>query len=304
MNAFNVNGEYRAGLGIQRIEQSISQGDVSLRTSIDIAKPIASIASVSDPESIYREVSVISRKNINPSVKKLDRLRKILEVVEDKYQIDLAHSKFAGVARLARDASSLAGVIFAAESLVKASTQLVEQHQAANQSVTHESEREFWIALALLIVECALFQLPIKFRTAWRGTRYLNNRLLWRLRKISKPLYRIILSEIHMGIQDLTSAVLKTVTDDFINLLASISFRDFWITTEHGGPNNEILQTGYDSVIAFLNFFESHYATKLPDIEAPHISDILQAFANAIEKSSLEIEKPSIKEIAEFIDDI
>lgn len=297
-----MNGEHGAGLGIHRIEQSIGQGDVSLQASIDLAEPIASIASVSDPESIYREASVISQENLDPTIDQLDRARKIAEVVEDKYHIDLGHSKFASVARLARDASSLAGVIFAAENLIKASSKLVEQFHDADQSVGPQSEKEFWISLALFLVECLLFKFPIRFRTAWRGTRYLNNRLLWRLRRISKPLYRIILSEIHMGIQDLTTAVLRSITDDFIELLASISFRDFWIRLEHGEPIDDILQTAYDSVIGFLNFLESHYDIDLSNVGEANIIEVLYSYTDKIEKSPIQIAWPSLEEIAAFVE--
>lgn len=63
---------------------------------------------------------------------------------------------------------------------------------------------------------------PISFQFGWRGTRYLNNRYLYRIREVAPSLHRYVLSEIHYVIRGIGPAALRHV-DHFTSYLVSMT---------------------------------------------------------------------------------
>lgn len=295
--------KHREEVGLHRIKQSLGRKGLTLDISVNLASQITSIASISDPESPYHSGQEFDFENLELSVDTIDRARKVTEVVEDEYGIDLGHGKFATIANFGKDISSLAGVAIAVENLITASSALLNQYNAPERSVTEETHLEFALALALLILECALFKLPISFRAAWRGTRFLNNRLLWRLRGVSNMLYRIVLSEVHRLIRDIAPKALTTFTKEFVNFVVPIVVRDYQINWDLDNYSKDrLLKPIGDTILEFLAFAKDYYGVETPEIGSRRMLRLYIEFFDEIIELSLSIPVPPIGEIKEFLE--
>ena len=154
----------------------------------------------------------------------LRRLRKITEVVEDDLAIDAGHSKFARLAATGTKLTSTGAFVIAGHNLLLSADELDTANQQAD-SISNIKERrfiDFYRAVCLFIAEAILFTTPFNFNLAWKGTRVLNNRAVYRLRQYAPSLHRLVLSEIHYAIRGIVPNALRS-PDAFVDYLASMA---------------------------------------------------------------------------------
>jgi hypothetical protein len=154
----------------------------------------------------------------------LRRLRKVTEVVEDDLAIDAGHSKFARLAATGTKLTSTGAFVIAGHNLLLSADELDTASQQVD-SVSDIKRRrfiDFYRAVCLFIAEAILFTTPFNFNLAWRGTRVLNNRAIYRLRQYAPSLHRLVLSEIHYAIRGIVPNVLRS-PDAFVDYLVSMA---------------------------------------------------------------------------------
>lgn len=154
----------------------------------------------------------------------LRRLRKVAGILEDDLGIDVGHSKFVRLARAGAKISSIGAVAIAGQNLIKASIALDRAAEKAKSLSQVETSHfhEFYRATCIFIGECFLLTSPINFRLAWKGTRFLNNRYLYRMRQVMPNVHRYILSEIHYVLRGIAPTALRA-PDEFVDYLVSVT---------------------------------------------------------------------------------
>ncbi|EMA10274.1 hypothetical protein C436_18076 [Haloarcula marismortui ATCC 33800] len=230
----------------------------------------------------------------------LRRLRKLTEVLEDDLGINLGHGKFARMASTAATASSVVAVAIAGWNLVEAADTLRDASKRAEslQAVKEDRFGTFYRAIGLFVVECFLFTTPLNYKTAWKGTRYLNNHYLYRLRSTSKLLYRLTLSEVHYAIRGFTKEALRNA-DQFASYLAQITIKSVKILQEYSDDGvDDLIGTVRQEVEEFHTFVENSYQLIVPEIELQSVvQEVVKELSTFIDLSEL-----SSKQIMSGID--
>lgn len=226
----------------------------------------------------------------------LRRLRKVTEVLEDDLGINLGHGKFARIASTAATASSVVAVTVAGWNLVESadSLQKASKKAASLEAVKEDRFDAFYKAIGLFIVECFLFTTPLNYKTAWKGTRYLNNHYLYRLRSTSKVLYRLTLSEVHYAIRGFTKEALRNV-DHLASYLTQMTVKSIEILREHSDDGiNDIAGTIQQEVEEFHVFVNNTYQIPVPEIELQAVvQEVVRELSGFLDVSSLSPEKIS-----------
>lgn len=208
----------------------------------------------------------------------LQRTRKTIEVVEDSLQIGLGHSKLARIAMTGAQLNSGIALVTTTHNLLISATQLDLAYAAASsiQDITDERFHDFYRALGLFVIEAILFATPINYQIAWRGTRYINNRSLYKLRNTRfsgtldstlKSLHRLILSETHYAIRTIVPASLRT-PDEFVTYLTSMATQTLAILREFSDiPLREIPTKAEEIINEYRVFVENTYEVVTADID-------------------------------------
>lgn len=199
----------------------------------------------------------------------LRRLRKITEVLEDDLSLSLGHGKFARIASTAATANSAVAIAVAGWNLVESADTLQTASQDAESPQEVEEERfdAFYKAVGIFIIECFLFATPFSYRAAWRGTRYLNNRYLYRLRSMSQILYRLTLSEAHYAIRGFTKEALRNV-DYLASYLVEVTVTSIEILQEGSDDGiDDPVGTVQQEVEEFHAFIQDTYEFVIPEVD-------------------------------------
>lgn len=239
--------------------------------------------------------------NLDPTVNTLRRTRKITEILEDELNIDAGHGKFARAATTAGKLSSIGSLAISTNGLLTASQNLEEQydeHGSLAEAPTQTYE-DFFRSVCIVLIECFLFTTPINFQVAWRGTRYLNNQYLYHLRKVSLPLYRYVLSEVHYVIRGIGPKALRAVGQfsDYLISVSASTVAILWKNLEEISWR-DIPDRVEETVTDFRKFVETEYDVTTP---ALGVSDLRTIYTKIFEevKSMVDAEFPSIDTLVE-----
>ncbi len=266
----------RVNLVVRRVQTGLqSHADEESRThAVALAERLVKYAD-EDGLNVYFEdevelpASAVSQVDTDT----LRRLRKITEILEDDLNVDLGHSKFTQLATTGAKLSSIAALAVASYNLLEAAADL---HNAASASGSLEEIEEeyfanFYGATCVFVLECFFFTTPINFQFAWRGTRYLNNRYLFRIREIAPSLHRYVLSEVHYVIRGIGPAALRHV-DHFTSYLVSVTV--WTIEMLDIEPKYSLEDLGdqiRETVETYISFVTSAYEIAIPDLSLENL---------------------------------
>jgi hypothetical protein len=224
----------RGDIAVSRIQEGFREQSFTQKSAVELAQHITTTEQRADipiPLADGRQVrpsqaaEEFNAEQVAPTADSLRRTRKVVEVLEDSLGTDLGHTKFARAASSAAKLSSIGSILIAANQLLGASRALWNESQKVGNldAVADKTYDDFYRSCSILVIECFLFQTPLNYHIAWRGTRYLNNRYLYRLRDFSQPLYRYVLSEVHYLIRGIGPAALRSVSDYITYLVSAVS---------------------------------------------------------------------------------
>lgn len=278
-----------------RIESGLRQHATSRQSktqAIQLADQIASVGeTAADAELLDLDAAQTVQQSFNQiTPDTLRRLRKITEVVEDSFSINVGHSKFARAAATATNLSSIAAFVLAGQNLFISATKLDRAHETAD-SINNIKTKfffDFYASACVFIGEGFLLTTPFNFKFAWKGVRYLNNRYLYRLRKYSSALYRLILSEIHYAIRGIIPAALRD-TDAFVTYLSSMTVQTIKMLDQVSTNGIEDLQREVEnSVTGFKRFVETKYEVVTPDVNLQKVAlKIYQRILDEVDLSTI-----------------
>ncbi|WP_143416474.1 hypothetical protein [Halobacterium hubeiense] len=215
---------------------------------------------------------------------RLHGLRKVTEVIEEDLGVDVGHSKFARIAGMASTFTSMGSFAIAGHNVLLAASALDTAHEDAGSVSGIEMPRffDFYRSLAIFIAEGLLFATPLNFQTAWKGTRYLNNRFLYRFRGVHNGLYKLLLSEVHYAIRGVIPTALRD-PQEFATYLTSMVMQTVEFIREFEGINPlNILDTAKSIAREFQTFVESTYEMNIGKIDIAAIAEeALSEIANA-----------------------
>jgi hypothetical protein len=220
----------------------------------------------------------------------LNRLRKITEIVEDDLSVDIGHSKLTRAAMTGTNLTSIGAFIIAGHNLLISANMLDEAH-ARRGSVSKIKDRrfhDFYRATCVFIAEGFLLTTPINFRFAWRGTRYLNNRVLYRLRQFAPNLHRLILSEIHYVIRGIAPGALRS-PDEFATFLTSMAVQTVELLSEFSEIKLTNLPQKVKEIIdEYQTFVDEMYDVITADLNLENvIQDVVDHLTGAINLPSI-----------------
>jgi hypothetical protein len=212
----------------------------------------------------------------------LRRLRKVTEVIEDDLAIDAGHAKFARVAATGARLTSTGAFVIAGHNLLISANELDTANQLAD-SVSKIEERrfvDFYRAICLFCAEAILFYTPFNFNLAWKGTRILNNRAVYRLREFAPSLHRLVLSEIHYAIRGIIPTALRA-PDAFIDYLASMASQTVSLVRQFENIGfGDLRPLVEQTVEEYQTFVEEAYEVATADVDLSAIvQSVVQKFA-------------------------
>jgi hypothetical protein len=132
------------------------------------------------------------------------RVRKFYDVWEGAFGYTLPNLPVYRAYWGAMHLTNVGNVLLAMRNLAEVSLEITTTvEEASAQAVTDAQYRRFYFAAALVAAESVLsFYVPVDYRLAWRGTRYVTNRILVRFRsQLGLRLYAFVMSEIHFLIR-------------------------------------------------------------------------------------------------------
>jgi len=254
---------------LDRLREVESQIEAGFRVHARGQRRVQSVRLADDLADIYDELSEsqLPIKNETADIgtffsnadRNLQRTRKIVEVIEDSLDIGLGHSKLTRIAMTGANLNSAVAVVTAAHNLLLTANELDDAHRIAESisDIAKQQFLEFYRSLGILIAEAILFTTPINYRVAWKGTRYLNNRILYKFRhsgltgtgdKLLKGLHRLILSESHYAIKGILPAALRS-PDEFVSYLSSMTSQTLNIIWDFTDINVNQVRTKIEEII-------------------------------------------------------
>lgn len=256
-----------------RIESGLrvhAEGPNPRRLSVSLADDLAvlhdeTVARVPDDDDETPTVGEVLSKH----KESYRRLRKITEIVEDGLQIDLGHSKFTRLASTASEVSSVWAFVVAGNNLLISADALDHAREQASHlsGIKERYFHDFYHSIVVFIANGIFLWSPIKYKFAWKGTRYLNNRVLYRFRKLSPKFYRLLLSEVHYAIRGLPSTALTNV-DKYAQFFVSVGVKTLRLLGEFGEVTAGDLVEKADTVVSnFESTLSNAYELSVPDID-------------------------------------
>lgn len=166
--------DYQAGVqqlegrGVSEYEaiNTVSEGVVSA------GDPLVTQYNTSSPDALEASVNYIPRV----SSTEMELFFSILGNVENMYGIDIPREHILAASRYG----------FLLKSLVAASLNfyLACKDVTESEVLTPEMKRNFYTSLLILLIEVILVKYPFDYRIAWKGTRFIHNKFLVRVRSI------------------------------------------------------------------------------------------------------------------------
>lgn len=226
------------------------------------------LAAVTDGQQLSEAVGSINTD-------RLHGLRKVTEVLEDDLAIDVGHSKFARIAGMTSTFTSMGSFAIAGHNVLLAASALDTAHEVAGSVSAIEAPRffDFYRSLAIFVAEGMLFWTPLNFKTAWKGTRYLNNRVLYKFREVHNGLYKLLLSEVNHAIRGIVPTALRN-PEAFATYLTSMVMQtvEFIQAVEGINPLN-FLDTAKSIAREFESFVEQAYDITTGDVDIAAIAE-------------------------------
>lgn len=262
----------------------------SRQRAVSLAERLATYAQQEGVNIRLEEDEPLNRVEADINTETLRRLRKITEIVEDDLGINTGNQKFIKLATTGANISSVAAIAVAAQGLLNASIMLNTQANEAESISNIEDDvlNQFYRSLCIFIVECFLFQTPLNYRIAWRGTRILNNAYLYHIQEYAPNLYRFILSEVHYVIRGIGPAALRSV-GDYTSYLVNITVQTIEVLDFQESINYSELQNTVEDIIEELqNFVREVYELSIPEIELNSIiGDVIRELRSIISNLSI-----------------
>jgi len=228
------------------------------------------------------------KANLDPN--SLHSLRKIAEIIEDDFEVDIGHSKFARIASTASTLSSYVALALAGYNLLE-SAQKLDTAARNVESVSEIKDKRlnrFYRALCLFAAECFFLATPFSFKFAWKGTRFVNNRLLYKLRTYSPRLHRYIMSETHYAIRSLGKESLRSL-QDFSSYLVTMTVQTLELIRDHSDKKiNKVVSMAKTVAEEYQTFAQNEYSVDVPDVDLTSIAK------DAVTKFDVDIELPAV----------
>lgn len=145
-------------------------------------------------------------------------------------------------------------------------------------------------ALCVFVIEGMLFTTPVNYQFAWRGTWYLNNRVLYGLRQtqFTRPLHRFVLSEIHYAIRGIAPSAISS-PEKMVTYLTSVVMQTVELLREFADLELSVIPDTAEQVVEeYLTFVEDAYELTAPDVD---VASVVEA---VIAQFSGEINLPSV----------
>lgn len=202
----------RVSLAVDRLQKGLRPHDTkpTHQRAMTLAKQIVAVKLDAKSISQFDATKKFKATKLDPTIRDVRRLRKIAEIVEDDFGVGVGYTRLVRVATALSTFSSVGSIVLSGHNLITAATVLVERYQKRGdlEKIQENYYLTFYQALAIFTIDCMLFESPLDYKMAWVGTRYLNNRFLYKLRVISPNLYRYVLSEVHYAIRDIVPKML------------------------------------------------------------------------------------------------
>ena len=222
----------------------------------------------------------------------LQGLRKLTEVIEDDLLIDVGHSKLVRAASMASTFTSIGSFLIAGHGVLQSADQLNMAEENTESIMQIEGARfvDFYRSLGIFIAEGLLFWTPLNFNFAWRGTRYLNNRVLYKFRTINSGLYRLLLSEIHYAIRGIAPRALRN-PDELVTYLSSVTMQTIEFVREFeldGSDVFNLIERAQNEVQQFHAFVANTYDIEIGTIDLGSIAtDVIKQLADGNDPRSI-----------------
>lgn len=275
----------RKELAIERLQGGLRETEQGRTTAIALAEKLSQLEIIQGENVEFAENQEFDLENdiseFDFGTDEFRRARKIAEIIEDEYNVDVGHGQFSQIATLTVKAQSAVAIVIAGNNLIIASENLVTEYQSVGEptEVADESYDEFYRACAIFILECMLFTTPINYKIAWRSTRYINNRYLYCLYQRAPNLHRLILSEIHYIIRGVVPSAIRSSIDELTSYLTWTTGNTIEILYNHGSVNLPNIPGKVHEVLTeFIDFVQETY-----DVSRSMIKDIdLVSLASSI----------------------
>ena len=269
----NNLSDQRIDLAVDRLQNGLRVGEThdSQQRAVRLAEPLAKIELDSSLLSQFGSASEFKAEHVKPTVDNVRRLRKVTEIVEDDLGVDVGHSRFARAATGLAKLSSLGSIVIAGHNLILASDDLIERYQAVGTlgKVEEDHYTTFYQALGIFVIDCMLFATPLNFKTAWRGTRFINNRFLYVLRQASPRLHRYVLSELHYVIRGIPPKILHGAVHyyEYLRSVTMSTFEVLWEFERDEIGAREIPSKVNELIEEFRNFISTNYGIDTPELD-------------------------------------
>jgi hypothetical protein len=221
-----VRTPYEMAVAVREADQSLESFARDAATTIapeyrqirEDAAPIGSAASVYDVEQLPGDAGFTANA--------LGPIYKLTEVVSDAYGVQLPNLWIISAAGGLAELSGVGSVLVAAKNVGETAVE-IDERVAADEQIEQSLYDEFYLASLLLAVNLVLWQTAVSYRLAWRTTRYANNRLLFRLRRVQggNLVLAVVMSLFHwsvrQGFEDAVTSIgdLVNFADDVVSEL-------------------------------------------------------------------------------------
>lgn len=269
----NELSDQRIGLAVDRLQNGLRIGEThdSQQRAADLADQLARIELDSSLLSQFESAPEFKAEHVKPTVDNLRRLRKVTEIVEDDLGVDIGHSRFAKAATSLSKLSSLGSIAIAGHNLLLASVDLIERYQAVGtlEKVEEGHYTTFYQALGIFVIDCMLFATPLNFKAAWSGTRFINNRFLYRLRRASPSLHRYALSEMHYVIRGIPPKILHGAVHyyEYLRFVTMSTFEVLWEFERDEIGAREVSSKVSKLIEEFHDFISTNYDIDTPELD-------------------------------------
>jgi len=245
---------------------------------------LSSIALISGENVQFESGEEIDVDDLDLQTEHFRRARKIAEVLEEEFGVDVGHYKFTQIATTAAQLQSYVSIVIAGNNLLVASEELVDEYEETNslEDVSDNTYDNFYRSGSIFILECMLFATPINYRVAWRGTRYVNNRYLYHLRDYSTSIYRLILSEIHFIIRDVVPTAIRSSIDELSSYLIWTTKHSIEILYQHGSIDLGDIQSVRDVLTEFIEFAQDTYDVGRSIVDELDISSLISTIISEL----------------------
>ena len=284
--------DQRIALAVNRVQTGLRVDPVrdSRTQAIVLAEQLAPIEFNASTFDQLGSESVFDSTDLNVSVDTVRRLRKLTEIVEDELGVDVGHSRFVRAATALSSLSSLGSILIAGQNLTRVSATLLDEYEktGSTAAVDEKHYTAFYQALCILVIDCMLFSTPLNYKAAWLGTRFINNRFLYLLRRISPQLHRYAMSELHYVIREVPPKILKgsLYYADYIVSVAVSTFEVIWEFEQE-----KIGIVGVPGLVSDLVDEFDHFVQWGYDISPPEV-DWEAIYTNILREANKSVSEP------------